>query len=251
MDIHKPKPWQGWPEFVKEIGTIVIGVLIALGAEQGVEWLHWRHLEAQTEENLRTGATANLEFAMIRLASLPCVNARVLELSRALGADGADWRATTTGIPFTKRYRPALPQVVREPKGFYSHTPWDNAVAQGAVSHLGRTERALFARSFRGSAIIEELQVEEADLESRLGVLAFDGSLTREQRAGLLTVVSQLDSVEARIASHNERLLLDAPKLGLKPAKLAYDDIATLRSQRGACVRDIAFPLSPVSPDPL
>ena len=39
MDIHKPKPWRGWPEFLKEIGTIVIGVLIALGAEQGVEWV--------------------------------------------------------------------------------------------------------------------------------------------------------------------------------------------------------------------
>ena len=40
MDIHKPKPWAGWREFAKEIGTIVIGVLIALGAEQAVEWLH-------------------------------------------------------------------------------------------------------------------------------------------------------------------------------------------------------------------
>ena len=37
MDIHKPKRWHGWPEFVKEIGTIVIGVLIAIGAEQAVE----------------------------------------------------------------------------------------------------------------------------------------------------------------------------------------------------------------------
>ncbi len=43
MDIHKPEPWRGWPEFLKEIGTIVIGVLIALCAEQAVEWLHWRH----------------------------------------------------------------------------------------------------------------------------------------------------------------------------------------------------------------
>ena len=31
MDIHKPKPWHGVREFLKEIGTIVIGVLIALG----------------------------------------------------------------------------------------------------------------------------------------------------------------------------------------------------------------------------
>src|ERR1700759_1603280 len=43
MDIHKPKPWHGLREFLKEFGTIVLGVLVALGAEQAVEWLHWRH----------------------------------------------------------------------------------------------------------------------------------------------------------------------------------------------------------------
>ena len=40
MDIHKPNPWHGWREFLKEIGTIVIGVLIALAGEQLVERLH-------------------------------------------------------------------------------------------------------------------------------------------------------------------------------------------------------------------
>ena len=37
MEVHKPKPWRGAREFAKEIGTILIGVLLALGAEQGVE----------------------------------------------------------------------------------------------------------------------------------------------------------------------------------------------------------------------
>lgn len=252
MDIHKPKPWHGVREFLKEYAIIVVGVLTALGAEQAVEALHWRHVAARTEENLRTGAIADLEFAMIRLATFPCVNARIGELSRALAAGGGDWRATTTATPlFTKRYRPAFPQVVRERKGFYSHTPWEVAVAQGAVTHLTRTESHLFARHFRGSAIIQDLQTTESDLESRLGVLAFDAPLTPEQRTGLLTVVSQLDSIEAQIASHNERMLIDAPKLGIKPPKAAYDDITALRSQRGACVRDVQFPLVQVSPDPL
>jgi hypothetical protein len=47
MDIHKPEPWRGWSEFVKEIGTIVIGVLIAIGAEQSVEAVH--HAEQRLE----------------------------------------------------------------------------------------------------------------------------------------------------------------------------------------------------------
>ena len=47
MDIHKPKPWRGWPALFKEIGTIVIGVLIALAGEQIVETLSWRHRTAE------------------------------------------------------------------------------------------------------------------------------------------------------------------------------------------------------------
>ena len=40
MHFHLPKPLHGWREFAGEVGIIVIGVLIALGAEQVVETLH-------------------------------------------------------------------------------------------------------------------------------------------------------------------------------------------------------------------
>ena len=44
MEIHHPKAAvQNLHELGKEIGIIVIGVLIALGAEQAVEALHWAH----------------------------------------------------------------------------------------------------------------------------------------------------------------------------------------------------------------
>ena len=55
MDIHKPKPWHGVREFLKEYVIIVVGVLTALGAEQGVEWLHWRHLAEKAEVDLAAG----------------------------------------------------------------------------------------------------------------------------------------------------------------------------------------------------
>ena len=34
MEIHKPKPIHNWRDFLKEVGTIVLGVCVALGAEQ-------------------------------------------------------------------------------------------------------------------------------------------------------------------------------------------------------------------------
>jgi isocitrate dehydrogenase len=40
VDVHLPKPLHGWREFVGEVGIIVLGVLIALGAEQVAETIH-------------------------------------------------------------------------------------------------------------------------------------------------------------------------------------------------------------------
>jgi hypothetical protein len=37
MRVHLPKPLHGWRAFVGEVGVIVLGVLIALGAEQMVQ----------------------------------------------------------------------------------------------------------------------------------------------------------------------------------------------------------------------
>ena len=52
MDLHKPKPWHGVREFLKEYVIIVVGVLTALGAEQLVEQLHWREQIRATKEAL-------------------------------------------------------------------------------------------------------------------------------------------------------------------------------------------------------
>lgn len=52
MHVHLPKPLHGWRAFAGEVGVIVLGVLIALAAEQAVEALHWRDQTATLRENL-------------------------------------------------------------------------------------------------------------------------------------------------------------------------------------------------------
>ena len=43
MHFHLPKPLHGWRAFVGEVAIIVLGVLIALGAEQSVQSVEWQH----------------------------------------------------------------------------------------------------------------------------------------------------------------------------------------------------------------
>ena len=47
MPVHLPKPLHGWREFAGEVGIIVLGVLIALGAEQLIQTIHSQREVAQ------------------------------------------------------------------------------------------------------------------------------------------------------------------------------------------------------------
>ncbi len=53
MDIHKPKSWHGFREFLKEYLIIVIGVLTALAAEQVVVAAHEHRIADEAREVVR------------------------------------------------------------------------------------------------------------------------------------------------------------------------------------------------------
>ena len=77
MHFHVPKPLHGWREFAGEVGIIVLGVLIALGAEQLVESLHWRAEVRDAKSAIHQDmAQSNRVFAY-RVAAHDCVARRL------------------------------------------------------------------------------------------------------------------------------------------------------------------------------
>ena len=71
MEVHA-KAVHSWRELLSEIGVIVIGVIIALGAEQAVEAIHWRHKVADAEEAMSRELSNNLGFAAGQMALKNC-----------------------------------------------------------------------------------------------------------------------------------------------------------------------------------
>ena len=60
IDIHPPhKSDHTWKDFFIHIGTIAVGLLLAIGLEQGVEYLHHRHERHQLEEDLHAEMQMN------------------------------------------------------------------------------------------------------------------------------------------------------------------------------------------------
>ena len=81
MHIHLPKPLHGWREFFGEVRIIVMGVLIALGAEQALEGLHDWHVAGQSRRDVREEVATNLGFYRERLIESSCIATRLSQLS--------------------------------------------------------------------------------------------------------------------------------------------------------------------------
>lgn len=87
MHFHLPKPLHGWREFAGEVGIIVIGVLIALGAEQVVETVHGNSEVRQFRSAVNDELAYDLGSYKQRLMLGPCVRARLAELDHVIASD--------------------------------------------------------------------------------------------------------------------------------------------------------------------
>ena len=122
MEIHKPHAAKTWKEFFIELGTIVVGILIALGLEQIVEGFHDRSRVAQARENIRSEIANNIGLMVTRDATKSCVSHRLDEVDGLIRASAAGalpqgpiwighpssppWRTASTGQQ-TSPARPA------------------------------------------------------------------------------------------------------------------------------------------------
>ncbi len=75
-----PKPIHGWREFINEVGIIIIGVGIALAAEQAIETAHWNHVVAEEDAAMVVEIRANHAALLARVMMQPCIDRRLAEL---------------------------------------------------------------------------------------------------------------------------------------------------------------------------
>jgi hypothetical protein len=77
MEVHKPKAAHSWGEFAREMGAVVLGILIALALEQAVEAAHWAHAVREGEASLKDEVADQGDFYAVRVAVHDCVDRRL------------------------------------------------------------------------------------------------------------------------------------------------------------------------------
>jgi hypothetical protein len=95
MEIHKPHAAKTWKEFFIELGTIVLGILIALSLEQSIEAIHDRGQARDAEAAIHEEIVDNANRLTYRMSHQACIEKRLDEVAGLLGewADGKEFPA--------------------------------------------------------------------------------------------------------------------------------------------------------------
>lgn len=160
MEIHKLKPVHSWREFLTEIGTITLGVLIALAAEQAVEWLHWQSEVKVARTALYAEIAANnADFLTRRVAIAPCLERQAQEAGRILD----DLQAKRPPGRFTA-FQP-------ENGSLLNFNEWEADRAAQTLTHFPREELALLGNYYDQLADDKIWMFNETDAWHELSVL--------------------------------------------------------------------------------
>ena len=163
MEIHKPKPVHGWRDLLSEIGVIVIGVSVALGAEQLVETLHWREQVHGAHTALAADMATVLGMAAERERFSSCLDEHLNHL-----ADDIDEASRTGRLP---------PQgaMHRAPRRLWRLNSWDGLVAAGIGPHLPRDELLKISQVAFYLSLAEQADVDENIQWTRLYAMVGPG----------------------------------------------------------------------------
>lgn len=218
MHVHPPKPVHGWRALLGEIGVIVIGVLIALAAEQTVEWLHWRSELRETRQALNQELARAVGSFQYRMGLKDCADRRLDELSAWLDAS-----------------RPgdaiALARPIGEPQGWSILTgAWDTAKSGQAAWRMPLEERLRYAHLYGALARFVEIQVQDSQVWRDLA--AFNGGepLDHADRMKLRGLVMTGKLYEKTFASYGPFVMPDVEALGVTPQKRVPPSVEGRRS---------------------
>jgi hypothetical protein len=127
MEVHKPKLFHNWRQFLKEYGIIVLGVLTALFAEQAAQSLDWRHkVEVAVAEMANELSAGDGPQAYTRVAIHDCAAARLAEIRSAVEAgDRARSRRVIDSFWLPSRTWDSLARETATASDVTSHMPHD------------------------------------------------------------------------------------------------------------------------------
>ena len=213
MEIHKPKPVHNWREFLVELGTITLGVCIALAAEQTVEWFHWRDKTDYATDQIQRELNESMYYSMERIMVEDCIRLRLDDLEQKLLSSGEKWvpvtPAATAGVQ--------AGNAVAVPERAWSDIAWTAAVADTSVTHFKRDRLSAYARIYADVGQAHEQNQKEFDNVAQLNVLLRPVMLSNDKKVELIGIIEGERTLNHGLALQASRMLGGWTSIDLDP----------------------------------
>ena len=153
------RPTNGWQPFAEEVGVVVLGVLLALAAQQAAETFNERREAAATRAALTNEIKETLAILELRKAAQPCIDNRLKELRLIVD----EWGRTGTFD---------TPQWVSQATWFTVVTArFDAAQSAGRLALLSSEEQYRFGLIVAGLRSFWEIESDEIETWATLRML--------------------------------------------------------------------------------
>ena len=218
MQVHLPKPLHGWRQFAGEVGIIVIGVLIALGAQQVVQDVQQRSDASEAGRAVRGELEVNMSRLASRAAQKDCVERRMEEIQALLDKAASDPSITAPGWVGRPQYWSM--QSVR----------WDAIAQSGRAALLPADDLADYGALYSWMGNINGVMIAEQADWARLRALEHLSSLTPQ-------MIFELNATLQDARYSNWRIKRWLMQMQPTEAKLRLRNIPNvLPATRSACI---------------
>jgi hypothetical protein len=227
MHVHLPKPLHGWRAFAGEVGIIVVGVLIALGAEQAVEALHWRDKVRSAESAMRIElAEDDGPQAYGRIAIGICLDRQIGRIH-----DGAGKAPPDQLRQWITDYAP--------PFRTWDSEAWKTVLASDVGSHMGSDRLIVWSSPYRVMPTTTDFNARETELATELReALPPTGTPSGEDLQNVRRIAAQLKMLNRRLTRTSYLLLARSSKVGASvPVPVQRTLLSEARTIYGGCVR--------------
>lgn len=226
MHVHLPKPLHGWREFAGEVGIIVVGVLIALGAEQIVESLQWRGKIRHAEYAMRLElAEDDGPQAYARLLIAACLDNQLARIH-----DGPVAAAPPDQLrAWVHSYTP--------PFRTWDSEAWKAVLASDVGSYMGPEKLVEWSAAYRTVPSLTEWNARETDLAAELrDALPPTGAASTADLQSLRRLAGQLRVLNDRISRGSQLFLARTQRLGAAVSALNERSLqANAKAIYGVC----------------
>ena len=230
------KPLHGWRAFIGEVAIIVIGVGIALIAQQVVEDWNWREEVRQARQGLVGETADNFDYAAERLVVQPCLDAQADRLVARVAMSGDRLQPTP---PIDSVFGPVA---LRQPSRPYRDDVWASMTSNGAASHLPDDEYSILSYAYTQLRDLRHDRDKSDDAIDQLNLFLQPIALEAQLRASLIERSLALKSNNHRMTLVAVQVMDQLWLLGLAPPARQVDDYIAKSGTYGYC-RTMGLPL--------